>query len=139
MKVKYKPHKNLVDADGDYLTFPLLHVRLKHGRQTIDLECLVDSGATDSLFSDDIAEALGIDLRRAEKRIYYGLGDRVVEGRLHTIKLNVAGFAQWDTFKAGFIPKNEMPLLGQSGFFDLYEITFRKFQNRFEIKRARAS
>ena len=42
MKVKYSAH---LGKGSDYGKMPLLHVRLKRGKNVVDLDCLVDSGA----------------------------------------------------------------------------------------------
>lgn len=134
MKFKYQPYLNLTDQKGEFLMFPMLHICLKNGRKSLNLRALVDSGASTSLFNIDVADALGIDLSSAQKRDYYGIGERTIQGYVHPIKLNVGGFARWITIDAGFIENDEMPLLGQAGFFDSYEVIFRKFQNKFEIR-----
>lgn len=135
MKFKYRAYRNLTSPNVAYGKMPLLQVRLKHGQKYIDLDCLVDSGAGDCLFSTDIADVLGIDLKAAETREYYGIGEIAVTGFVYPVLLNIKGFDEWITIDAGFINENEMPLLGQSGFFENYEIIFRSYQNRFEIKR----
>ena len=134
MKYKYKPYSNQTAPNGDLLTFPIVSAILKHGKHEINIECLVDSGASESLFSLDIAHLLGIDLSKAKPQSYIGIGNISVQGFKNDVKLKLSGFDTWITFEAGFIDQNEMPLLGHSGFFDNYEITFRAYQNRFEIK-----
>lgn len=134
MKYKYQPYQDLRKPDGEYICFPLLQATLKHGNQTITLDCLVDSGASSCLFSTDIASLLGIDLTTATPEEYCGIGDVVISGYTFPIKLKIKGFDKWIDVDAGFIDENEMPLLGHSGFFEQYEITFRAYQNRFEIK-----
>lgn len=134
MKYKYKPYANTTAANGELLTFPIVSVILKSGRTEISIECLVDSGASESLFSLDIARLLGVDLTKTQPQSYIGIGNISVPGYKSPVKLKLAGFDTWIAFDAGFIDQNEMPLLGHSGFFDNYEIIFRAYQNRFEIK-----
>lgn len=134
MKFKYKPHSNLVTPDGNPQTFPLLKVTLKHGRSEVIIDCLLDSGASESLFGVDIATVLNIDLSKAPEQDYTGIGDSEVKGYRHPVLLKVSGFDTWITINAGFVEQNEMPLLGHSGFFENHEITFRAGQNRFEVK-----
>lgn len=119
---------------GKLLTFPMVNVTLKHGRHRINIDCLVDSGASESLFSTDIATVLGIDLTTAVRQEYLGIGNTVINGYKSKVSLKLSGFDKWIEFEAGFIPQNEMPLLGHSGFFEHYEITLRAYHNRLEIK-----
>lgn len=135
MKYKYRAHVSIIDSEGGYVLVPLLQVTLKHGRKQVRLDCLVDSGAADSLFSRDIADALGIDLGNAKPQDYYGIGDIAFRGYISPVQMQVQGFSEWLTVEAGFIDENEIPLLGQSGFFESFEVTFRAYQNRFELKR----
>lgn len=134
MKFKYKPFQNMMADNGDFLVFPLLQVTLKNGRESLSLDCLVDSGAGNCLFSTDIAQILGVDLSSAAKQEYYGIGNIAVTGYKSDIQLKVSGFEKWITIEAGFVDQNEMPLLGHSGFFENYEVIFRAYHNRFEIK-----
>lgn len=135
MKFRYRAYKKQDDLNAGYGKMPLLQVQLKRGKKTIDLDCLVDSGAGDCLFNSDIAEVLGIDLTKAQPRKYEGIGGIVIPGHICSVMLKVKGFAEWTTIEAGFIAENEMPLLGQSGFFENYEVTFRSYRNQFEVKK----
>ncbi len=134
MKYKYKTFVNPNDPDGVYI-YPLVGVTLKHGKKQISVDCLVDSGATESLFNYDIADLLGIDLTKAPEQEYVGIGTSTFKGRRKTIQLKLNGFDTWITINAGFIDQNEMPLLGHSGFFENYEIVFKAYQEKFEIKK----
>ncbi len=99
---------------------------------------MVDSGASESLFSLDIAKLLEIDLAKAETQDYIGIGNIAITGFKSSIMLKLSGFDTWLSFEAGFVEQNEMPLLGHSGFFENYEVTFRAYQNSFEIKSKRS-
>jgi len=97
---------------------------------------LVDTGATDCLFDRDIADDLGITLSSADAtREYVGVGGESVIGHVHRIKLQINGFSEWVEFDAAFIDaKLPYQLLGESGFFDNFEVTFKRYRGRFEIK-----
>lgn len=139
MKFKYKPFFDLPESEGGSDVLPLLSVRLKNGRNELTVRCLVDSGASETLLSADIAELLGIDLTKAEEQSYIGIGETPIRGFSHKLMLKVSGFDEWIVVIAGFIPENEMPLLGHSGFFESYEVTFRAFYKSFEIKTPKKS
>lgn len=90
MERKYRYYGHHIEEAAK---MPLLEVRLSTGDEYIDIDCLVDSGAVDSMFSVDIAEELGIDLEGAEERDYEGMDGSVAVGRLSEIFLEVRGLA----------------------------------------------
>jgi hypothetical protein len=112
---------------------PLLEVRLRNGDEYIDIDCLVDSGAVDSMFNIDIADELGINLEGLEERDYEGMDGSVVAGRIFEVTLEIKGLAQPVTIQAAFIEGNDIPILGQNGFFDNFKVCFQRYRGRFEI------
>lgn len=134
MKFKYRTFKKQDDPNIQYAKMPLLQVQLKHGKKSLDIECLVDSGAEDCLFNADVAAALGIDLTKGTAHKYEGIGNILVAGHVYPIMLKVKGFETWIRIEAGFIDENEISLLGQTGFFENYEVIFRGYRKQFEIK-----
>jgi hypothetical protein len=136
MKFKYR---YLPDSSGpgrSYIRLPLLKVRLGSGPNHTDVVGLVDSGAADCLFDRDVADDLGITLVDSDlKREYFGVGGQSVIGHIHPIQFQIQGFAEWVDIDVGFIDAHlPFQLLGQSGFFDNYEISFQRYRGRFEIK-----
>ena len=138
MKFKYKQFFDLPASEGGD-SLPLLSVRLKNGLNELTVRCLVDSGASETLLSADIAELLGIDPSQAKKQRYAGIGETPILGFRHKLLLKISGFDEWITINAGFIPENKMPLLGHSGFFENYEVTFQAYNQRFEVKKPKVS
>lgn len=136
MKFKYRYLPASSGAGRTYIRLPLLQVRLGSGANRTDVVCLIDSGAADCLFDRDVANDLGIALADSdEKREYFGVGSQSVIGHIHTIQFQVQGFAEWIEIEVGFIDA-QLPyqLLGESGFFDNYEISFQRYRGRFEVK-----
>jgi len=134
MKFKYKVHKKS-GRPANLEEFPLLEVELAYKRNRVKVDCMVDSGASESLFTTDIVDLLGIDLSNARPQEYEGIGRGTIVGFRREIRLHITGFpaSEWIKIKAGFI-EDDMPIIGQEGFFDNYEVTFRKFKKSFEIK-----
>jgi predicted aspartyl protease len=97
---------------------------------------LVDTGATDCLFDRDVTDDLGITLADSDaKREYFGVGGNLLVGHIHPIRLQIEGFSEWIEIETAFInAKLPYQILGQSGFFDNYEISFQRYRGRFEIK-----
>lgn len=136
MKFKYRYLRDSSGSGRDYIRLPLLQVRLGWGTNRADVVGLVDTGATDCLFDRDVADALGITLADSDlQREYFGVGGQSVIGHIHTVRFQIQGFSEWIEIEAAFIDaKLPYQLLGQSGFFDNYEINFKRYRGRFEIK-----
>ena len=136
MRIKYRTYVRR--GAEEFGKMPILHVLLRHGKETVNLDCLVDSGAGECVFNIDIADALNLDLSSAPTKYYEAVGGSTLIARIHPIKLQIVGFnEEWITINAGFISDDEIPLLGHSGFFEHYEITFRSYRNQFEIGKKR--
>ncbi|HEX8653305.1 MAG TPA: aspartyl protease family protein [Pyrinomonadaceae bacterium] len=116
-----------------YVEIPLLDVRLFYRGQQDDVSCLVDSGADGCMFHSSVAENLGIDLESGEPVTHYALGMTPLQCYMHTIELQIFDFDERIQIRAGFSRDSEMCVLGQDGFFENYEITFRGYEKTFEI------
>ena len=112
----------LKDAQGRYA--PILYVQAWTGNRWLYLQAYVDSGASWSIFHVDVAQLLGINLRKARRR-YVTLGNgSVIPIYLKRIKVRFAGreflapagFS--DVLRVGF------NLLGRAGFFDRFLMSF---------------
>lgn len=136
MKFKYRYFRDSSGSSRDYIRLPMLQVRLGLGAQHTDIVGLVDTGAVDCMFDRDVADDLGIALTDSDvKREYFGVGGPSVFGHVHPIQFQIKGFSEWIEIEAAFInAKLPYQLLGQSGFFDNYEINFKRYRGRFEIK-----
>jgi predicted aspartyl protease len=136
MKFKYRYLRDSSGSGRDYIRLPMLQVRLGFGGNRTDVVGLVDTGATDCLFDRDVADDLGIKFANSDvTREYFGVGGQSVIGHIHTIRFQIQGFSEWIEIEVGFIDaKLPYQLLGQSGFFDNYEINFKRYRGRFEIK-----
>ncbi len=115
MRVKYRTYKG--HDHSNFAKLPLLHVRLKNGKNIIDLDCLVDSGASSSVLNTDIADALELDLSKGAATSFEIVGGLTLSGATHSVQLQVVGLdSEWIKIEAGFIAQDEVPILGHSGF-----------------------
>lgn len=87
------------------------------------VSALIDSGASISIFGEDTANELNINIEKGEKRILGGVGGRIV-GYVHKIKIKVAGkvFICPIVFSREY--KVSFNLLGRDTFFEKFKITF---------------
>ena len=136
MKFKYRYLRASPGSGRDYIRLPLLQVRLGSETNHTDVVGLVDTGAADCLFDRDVADDLGITLADSDvKREYFGVGGHTLIAHIHLIRLQIQGFSEFIEIEVGFIDaKLPYQILGQSGFFDNYEISFQRYRGRFEIK-----
>lgn len=90
--------------------------------RTKRFEAVIDSGATRCLFHAQIASSLGLDFRSGILEITNGIGGQE-DTWLHDLALYIPGGPV--KIRAGF--KENLPvagLLGTSGFFEHFNITF---------------
>ena len=87
------------------------------------LYAIVDSGANISLFQYEVAELLGLSVKKGKKIPLSGIGGKI-HGFLHTIPVNVAGRAI--PLKVCFSKELRIPLnlLGRDNFFKYFRVTF---------------
>lgn len=133
MKFKYKKTPDNSYPSG-YISLPILPVRLFNSGNHTDVRCLLDSGSDHSMFHSSVADVLGIDLAKGERRTYYGIANQAAVGFLHPIQLQIQGFSEAVDIKAAFTEDSDIPLIGQIGFFDYYQVIFERYRGRFEVK-----
>jgi Aspartyl protease len=125
------------DNFGSHLYWAAINVQLAlpspNAPRTKRFEAIIDSGATRCLFHANLAQHLGIDLRSGLLEMMNGIGGRE-ELWLHSVKLHIPGGAI--NITAGF--KENLPLaglLGMTGFFDHFNITFEAAAKRCVLDR----
>jgi hypothetical protein len=103
---------------------PVLSVGLSSHKNTLEFSALIDSGADKSTFPGWVAQDLGYNVTKGEKKIFSGIGGSVLAYK-HKIQLVLADLTfpldayfshQWDDMPFG--------LLGQEGFFSRFSIAF---------------
>ena len=112
----------LKDATGRFA--PIVYLQVWTGNRWLYLQAYVDSGASWTIFHTDVAQLLGIDLRRASRR-YMALGNgSVLPVYLKRIRVRfagaefsiLAGFS--DALRVGF------NLLGRADVFSRFVMSF---------------
>ena len=112
---------------------PLLQIFVRHDLSMQPVLALVDSGAADCIFPASLGEVLGIDVSSGRQYEFYSFNLEPTIGFVHTVNLQVQGFPHWVEIDAIFIASEVMPILGQSGFFENYQIVFERFRRQFEV------
>lgn len=116
---------------------PVIPVTLQNGEAEIGYHVLVDSGADLCIFHEEIGTALGIDVRKGEKREVFGVGGKASFYYLHTVTITVGGWPY--KIQAGFMPNvsghvMEYGVVGQNGFFGLFIVKFDLLKEEVELK-----
>jgi len=126
MKFRYQ------QKHGKYL--PIIPIRLRSVEgEWITFDAYVDSGATYSIFTEEIGEILGIDVEKGDK-IHITVGDgSLITAYLHSIEVwigeyefsAIVGFSKH--LGIGF------NILGRAGFFDRFRICFDEIKRTVEF------
>jgi len=132
MNLQYRKLPDQTRPEG-YTFYPLLRIFLRRDLNMQYLLTLVDSGSADCVFPVSMAELLRIDITSGERHEFHGFDNRSIPGFIHQVHLQVAGFNHWVSVDAVFLQSDGMPIVGQRGFFDHYQVVFEKWKRRFEV------
>ena len=113
--------------------YPLVPVTLR-AREELTIYALVDSGAVVSLFPEDIADAIGLDLSKGEILYLTGVGGYIKGKHVPDVEVMIGAFRL--RIPVVFVPYMpiELAVLGRKGFFETFEITFREWERKLIIK-----
>lgn len=118
-----------------HLLRPVIPVSLNHKNHSIRYEALIDSGADFNIFPREIAQRLNINLKKEDIIYFSGLEDNLIEGFKARVFLRI-GEATFKT-KVVFADLNgKSGILGQNGFFDLFEVKFNLLEKEIEITKS---
>lgn len=130
--MRYRKLDDKTRPEG-YSLYPLVQVFLRNGLDMRPVLALVDSGASDCIFSASLGEVLGLDVPTGKPYQFHAFDLNEVCGFTHKVHLQVQGFSHWIEVEAVFIEAEVMPLLGQRGFFENYQVVFERYKRSFEI------
>ena len=86
---------------------------------------LIDSGADTTMMNIEYAKALGIDLEKADKKEFLGIGDTCVTTYVSSVVMKVRHFEIPITTPVAFTDSSSVDvLLGQEDFFECFRIKF---------------
>jgi hypothetical protein len=115
-------------------TRPVIPVTLINGNKKVTYLAIIDSGADLCIFHAEIGEQIGINIESGKVLTFSGITREQLTAYFHEIKIGIGGY-EYDCY-AGF-SRNlaNMPygLLGQGGFFDLFNIVFDYNKERIEL------
>jgi len=115
-------------------TRPVIPVTLINGDEKVTNLAIIDSGADLCIFHAEIGEQIGLVVESGKVLQYYGISGQQLTAYFHDVKIEVGGY-EFDCW-AGFsrdIDNLPYGLLGQVGFFDLFNIVFDYNKERIEL------
>lgn len=113
---------------------PIIPIELKHRNESIRYEVRVDFGADLCIFDAEIGKALGLDVESGKENTVSGVTAGQAKYYIHNVTLFVGG--RMHKIAAGFMPglnTNGHGILGQKGFFDLYQVKFSYLKGEVEL------
>ncbi len=125
---KFPYHKS---SGGEY--FPIIEFVIYHKNRITRTSALIDSGATISVFKDEVAEQLGIEIEKGEKTYLGGVGGRI-KGYIHKLKVEIGGkkFICPIVFSHEYLVS--FNLLGRQEFFRRFKIIFEEKKNFLKLE-----
>lgn len=112
---------------------PRIRIRLLHHNRFVDLLALVDSGADDCIFPLEVANDLELPLDPKNAHRYGGIGAGRITAIFAHVKMEVGGWTV--PLYAGFSDAPRVvPILGQGGFFDMFEVRFNRPKEVVELR-----
>lgn len=133
MRIPYSPAPS-----GEEAPIPYVELRVGTLSKMMPITALVDSGSGHNLFSIEVAKRCGVNLKIAGKAKLGGYKpeDKIQQGIVAEMNYELLGH-KWTAETIFVETGKEYGLLGQLGFFDQFDVTFRLRKNYFEIERKR--
>ncbi|MDZ7586474.1 MAG: aspartyl protease family protein [Patescibacteria group bacterium] len=116
---------------SDY--YPVIPLVFLIGKKRVRSQALIDSGATISVFGEETAETLGVEIEKGEKTVLGGVGGRIV-GYIHKLRVRIADqdFLCPIVFSREYLVS--FNLLGRQEFFKRFKIVFEEKRNRLKLE-----
>lgn len=113
--------------------FPVIDFFVSNNDRAARIFALVDSGATISIFRDDVAEQLAITIEEGTETYLGGVGGRI-KGYIHKLEIEIAGkkFICPVVFSHEYLVS--FNLLGREAFFRQFRIIFEEKQNLLKLE-----
>jgi hypothetical protein len=130
----------LITGSRRYLPFVTVQVLSRKMKESEDIFALVDSGSEHSIFRADVADSLGLSLANGEPVIFGGYGEEQLKGVLLKVDMQVELGRKKHRWRAPVIfseKANKRQVLGQEGFFEYFDVEFRRRVREFEIRKSR--
>ncbi|MBI2309276.1 retroviral-like aspartic protease [Candidatus Collierbacteria bacterium] len=127
--MKFFPYQR--NSAGD--SFPIIDIFVSRANHIARIFALIDSGATVSVFKEEVAKQLGIDIEKGKIIHLGGVGGHI-KGYLHELKIEVADkqFLFPVVFSREYLVS--FNLLGREAVFKQFRIIFEEKKNRLKLE-----
>lgn len=128
MKFKYKRY-------GRNILRPVIPIKIIHPEFNLPYEVLVDSGADYCIFDAQLASILGINFEDGERHQVSGITGISAPVYFHNINISIGGWEH--KLHCAFlkdIGRFGYGVVGQSGFFDKFIVSFDLLKEEIELK-----
>ena len=119
------------DTHDNY--FPIIDFLIYSKGKVQRTSALIDSGATVSVFKEDIAEQLGVIIEEGTEIYLGGVGGRI-KGYIHKLEIKISGkkFICPVVFSHEYLVS--FNLLGREAFFRQFKIVFEEKNNLLKLE-----
>lgn len=121
-------------ASASRPVIPVILINKQDQQKKIGYLSIIDSGADLCVFNADIGKVIGLDIHAGKSEILNGIPPHPITAYFHDILISLGGYEP-DCY-AGFsdeLSHLSYGILGQTGFFDRYKITFDYKSERIEF------
>ncbi len=114
---------------------PVIPIQLIRGEKRVRYLTIIDSGADLCIFHAEIGELLGITVESGKLLQFSGISSQQLTAYFHGVKIEVGGY-EFDCYAGFSRDLGNLPygLLGQLGFFNLFDIHFDYSRERVKLK-----
>lgn len=119
------------NASGEL--FPIIDLSVNYKEKTAKIFALVDSGASISIFKEEVAQQLGLRIELGKETYLGGVGGRI-KGYIHQMRLKIADKSVIAPVVFSYEYKVSFSLLGRTNIFPRFKILFdeKNLVTRFE-------
>ena len=111
---------------------PKISIRLIKGTRFVNCLALVDSGADECIFPAELGELIGIHIIKGKIQHFRGIGRGIITAYFHNVTLQ-AGEHKFTSYVGFSDAPGVVPILGQSGFFNLFRVCFDLSKRELEL------
>lgn len=133
MKFQYTTTTS-TNTKGKLTKRPIIEIEIVGLKESVTALGLIDSGADTTMMNIEYAKLLGIDLDKAEKKEFLGIGDTRITTYIASVTIKVKHFDKPITTPVAFTESSSVDiLLGQEDFFESFRVKFEKDNDTFDL------
>ncbi len=131
------PYQGVLLKTGETVYRPYVQVKFCYGKKSIKefFTALVDSGADRCILDSKIADKLCIDYKTKGEKEEFLTPSGKTFGYRHKVIIAIKDGGKFATVATFVENYNRINLLGQTGFFDNYLVSFDKPKNKFYVRK----